>query len=76
MDNNELYNWFMGMADQSNKMKFDYFMNGLNVGLVEDLNKAFQSDKVKYEALLARIKSQGFRVFRDSKGRHKIEVAM
>ena len=50
-------------------------MNGLNAGLVEDLNKAFQGDKAEYEALLARIKAQVFRVFRDSKGRHKVEVA-
>lgn len=75
MNNNDLYDWFKGMADQNNRMKFDYFMNGLYAGLVEDLNKAFQGNKAEYETLLARIKSQGFRVFRDSKGRHKVEVA-
>ena len=73
MDYNDLYNALMGANEQR---KFNYFMNGLNAGLVEDLNKAFQGDRAEYEALLARIKAQGFRVFRDSKGRHKIEVAI
>jgi len=72
MDYSDLYNMLMGANEQR---KFNYFMNGLNAGLVKDLNKAFQGDKAEYEALLARIKAQGFRVFRDSKGRHKIEVA-
>lgn len=75
MDNNDLYNWFSGMAEQNKRDKFNYFINGLYAGLVEDLNKAFQGDRAEYEALLARIKAQGFRVFRDSKGRHKVEVA-
>lgn len=76
MDYSDLYNTLMGMNEQRKKDNFNAFMNGLNAGLVEDLNKAFQGDRAEYEALLARIKSQGFRVFRDSKGRHKIEVAI
>jgi hypothetical protein len=75
MDNNDLYDWFRGMAEQNNRNKFNYFINGLYAGLVEDLNKAFQGDRAEYEAMLARIKSQGFRVFRNNKGEHKVEVA-
>lgn len=75
MDYSDLYDTLMGMNEQRKKDNFNAFMNGLNAGLVEDLNKAFQGDKAEYEALLARIKAQGFRVFRDSKGRHKVEVA-
>ena len=75
MDYSDLYDTLMGMNEQRKKDNFNAFMNGLNAGLVEDLNKAFQGNKAEYEALLARIKAQGFRVFRDSKGRHKVEVA-
>jgi hypothetical protein len=75
MDYSDLYETLMGMNEQRKKDNFNAFMNGLNAGLVKDLNKAFQGDRAEYEALLARIKALGFRVFRDSKGRHKIEVA-
>ena len=75
MDYSDLYDILMGANEQRKRENFNYFMNGLNAGLVKDLNKAFQGDRAEYEALLARIKAQGFRVFRDSKGRHKIDVA-
>lgn len=45
MDYSDLYDTLMGMNEQRKKDNFNAFMNGLNAGLVEDLNKAFQCDK-------------------------------
>lgn len=63
------------MADEQRKRRnFDAFMTGLEIGLIDDLNKAYASgDMEKYDRLKKNIKEKtGAKIFRNSEGKHKI----
>ena len=49
-------------------------MTGLEIGLIDDLNKAYASgDMEKYDRLKKSIKEKtGAKIFRNSEGKHKI----
>ena len=48
-------------------------MSGLEIGLVNDLNKAWIEDREHYDTLLINIKKDGIRVFRNEAGKHKLK---
>ena len=69
-----LYGAFRQAEEEQNKKKFNYFMQGLEFGLINDLDKAYQSgDMEQYQKYLTNIKSQGIRVFRNPDGKHKLK---
>ena len=70
-----LYNILNQANEQRKQENFNAFMNGFEAGLIKDLNAAYASgDSSKYEALLNNVKTKtGARVFRDSKGLHKLQ---
>lgn len=70
----QLYDIFNAANESRKRENFNAFMNGFEAGVIKDLDSAFASDDLdRYNTLLNNVKAQGFRVFRDSKGRHKIE---
>ena len=69
-----LYGAFRQAEEEQNKKKFNYFMQGLESGLISDLDKAYQSgDTEQYQKYLTNIKNQGIRVFRNPDGKHKLK---
>ena len=53
---------------------FKYFMIGFEGGLIFDLNKAYaDGDMEEYNRQVSNIKEKGIRVFRNSKGEHKVK---
>lgn len=66
---------FQKTLDSANDTKIVAFITGLQKGLTDDLDKAFASnDANHYGKLLANTKSQGIRVFRNSDGKHKLDM--
>ena len=75
VDYGNLYDVVKKAKENNERNKFNVFMNTVVSGLEDDLNKAYQSDnKNEYDKLLANVKKQGFRVFRNPDGKHKIVV--
>ena len=77
MDDREYFYQMMQAAEEQRKRRnFNAFMNGLEKGIIDDLNKAYASgDMENYQNILHNIKERtGFRIFRNSKGEHKIKV--
>jgi hypothetical protein len=72
-----LFNDFKSAQEEVEKEKFNYFMIGLVSGIEADLNKAYTQGEIRgrsYSDYLATIKSKGFKVFRNSEGKHRVEV--
>ena len=72
-----LFNDFKSAQDEAEKEKFNYFMIGIVSGIESDLNKAYAQGEIRgltYSDYLATIKSKGFKVFRNSEGKHRVEV--
>ena len=59
---------------------FNVFMNSLVEGLTKDLDDSYagiiqrSGRTFNYETLLNNVKSQGFKVFRNSQGKHKLKL--
>lgn len=69
-----LYGAFRQAKEEQDKKKFNYFMQGLESGLISDLDTAYQSGDMKqYQKYLTNIKNQGIRVFRNPDGKHKLK---
>ncbi len=69
----KLYQMFNQAEEDRKRKNFDAFMDGLETGLVNDLDKKYwEGNQEEYFRILNNIKSQGIRVFRNSKGQHKI----
>ena len=50
-------------------------MTALEGGMIEDLNKAYSSgDKNEYDRIVANLKKQGAKIFRNSEGKHKVNL--
>ena len=73
-DRDMLYQLFQMADEQRKRNNFNAFMDGFEGGLVNDLDKAYASGDIeKYEKLKRNIKERtGARIFRNSKGEHKI----
>ena len=71
-DFSDLYNTFNQVNEQRKRNNFNIFMNSLISGLENDLDKMFTEDEEKYKTALDNVKSKGFRVFRNSAGKHKV----
>jgi hypothetical protein len=72
-----LFNDFKSVQQELEKEKFNYFMMGLVSGIESDLNKAYVQGEIRglaYSDYLASVKSKGFKVLRNNKGKHKVEV--
>ena len=76
----DLYD-FLNFGQEIQKRKnFDVFMSSLMDGLTKDLNESYagfasRSGKIiNYETLVNNIKAQGFKVLRNSQGKHKLEI--
>ena len=71
-DFSNFYNSIQQANEQSKLAKFNYFMNGLVEGCIQDLNNYYISDKERYESYLNNLKKGGFKVLRNSEGKHKV----
>ena len=69
----QLYGIFQQAREQQQRENFNAFMSGLEIGLVNDLNKAWIEDREHYDTLLINIKKDGIRVFRNEGGKHKLK---
>lgn len=69
----QLYGIFQQAREQQQRENFNAFMSGLEIGLVNDLNKAWIEDREHYDTLLINIKKDGIRVFRNEAGKHKLK---
>lgn len=78
MDLDALYNQFREAKEQQKQENFKVFMTTLVYGLVSDLDTCYASGDVdKYNTLVNNIKSRGgFRIFRNSEGKHKLEISI
>lgn len=73
-DRDILFQAFQEVQKEREKRNFNAFMDGLEGGLVNDLNKRWASgDNEGYQRLLSNIKGKGIRVFRNSEGKHKLK---
>ena len=74
----DLYSMFTHVKEARQKENFNAFMEGLESGLVDDLDKHYRlgkndpAEKQKYDALVDRIKRMNVRIFRNSDGKHKL----
>ena len=73
-DRDILFQAFQEVKKDREKRNFNAFMDGLEGGLVSDLNKSWASgDNDGYQRLVSNIKAKGIRVFRNSEGKHKLK---
>ena len=73
-DRDILFQAFQEAQKDREKRNFNAFMDGLEGGLVNDLNKRWAAgDNEGYQRLLSNIKERGIRVFRNSEGKHIIK---
>lgn len=73
-DRDILFQAFQEVQKDREKRNFNAFMDGLEGGLVNDLNKCWAAgDNDGYQRLLSNIKEKGIRVFRNSEGKHKLK---
>ena len=73
-DRDILFQAYKEIQNNREKRNFNAFMDGLEGGLINDLNKAWASgDNEKYQRLVSNIKARGIRVFRNSEGKHKLK---
>ena len=74
-DRDVLYKAMQQAEEERKRANFDYFMDGLEGGLKQDLDKLYQSGNMEeYSETLQHIKERGVRVFRNGKGFHKIDA--
>lgn len=73
-DRDILFQAFQEVQKDREKRNFNAFMDVLEGGLVNDLNKRWAAgDNEGYQRLLSNIKAKGIRVFRNSEGKHKLK---
>lgn len=73
-DRDILFQAFQEVQKAREKRNFNAFMDGLEGGLVNDLNNRWAAgDNEGYQRLLSNIKEKGIRVFRNSEGKHKLK---
>jgi len=73
-DRDKLYSMFNQVEEERKRRNFNAFMNGFEIGLINDLNKTYASGDIeKYNKLVANIKSKGIKVFRNNEGMHKLK---
>ena len=73
-DRDILFQAYKEFQNNREKRKFNAFMDGLEGGLINDLNKAWASgDNDGYQRLVSNIKAKGIRVLRNSEGKHKLK---
>lgn len=72
-----LYHAFQQANEERKRNNFNAFMDGLEGGLVKDLDSSYASgDMQKYNKLVANLKNKGMRIFRNSEGKHKVKFAL
>ena len=72
----DFYSQFTQAEEAIKRQKVEYFLNGLIKGLTSDLDKSYIEDSEKYDKLLTNVKKQGFKVLRNSLGKHKVILEM
>ena len=72
MNYDSLYDAFKVAEEENNRQKFAYFMQGFEYGIVNDLDKYYANNDEKYQTLVNNVKKYGFKVLRNSEGKHKI----
>mgnify|MGYP003303824918 CR=1 FL=1 len=73
-DRDILFQAFQEFQKDREKRNFNALMDGLEGGLVNDLNKRWAAgDNDGYQRLLSNIKGKDIRVFRNSEGKHKLK---
>lgn len=74
-DRDVLYSAMRQAEEKRKRANFDYFMDGLESGLKQDLDKLYQSGNMEeYNKTLQHIKEHGVKVFRNSQGFHRINA--
>ena len=76
----DYYDFFMSENEIQKRKNFDVFMSSLVEGLTKDLDDSYagivqcSGRTINYETLLNNVKAQGFKVFRNSQGKHKLKL--
>ena len=70
--NEAFYQSSLRAEEQAKRDNLKAFFDGLESGVVKDLDKLYQEDRSRYEVLLNNVKQEGFRVFRNNQGKHKL----
>ena len=73
MKYDSLYDAFQYANEQRKRNNFNTFIEILDARLTKDLDNYYVTDRKQYEIVLANIKEQGIRVFRNSEGKHKLK---
>lgn len=70
----KLFDLFQKAEQRRVNRNFDTFIAGFERGVIEDLNKTYESnDADGYERLVSNLKSRGIKVLRNSNGEHKLK---
>lgn len=70
----KLFDLFQKAEQQRVKRNFDAFIAGFECGVIEDLDKKYESNDVDgYERMVSNLKSRGIKVLRNSNGKHKLK---
>lgn len=70
----KLFDLFQKAEQRRVKRNFDVFITEVERGVIEDLDKKYESDDVDgYERLVSNLKSIGIKVLRNSNGKHKLK---
>lgn len=73
-DKDKLFDLFQKAEQRRVKRNFDVFITEFERGVIEDLDKKYESDDVDgYERLVSNLKSIGIKVLRNSSGKHKLK---
>lgn len=70
-----LYNKLNQAQEARKRNNFNAIMNSLEINLIKDLNEAYASNNPeKYKNLTDNMKAKGVRIFRNSDGKHKVDL--
>lgn len=77
MDYSKILDQIDGNSQKQRQANIAVFLESLTAGLTKDLDNAYAKQtigKLTYDEFLNKVKSQGYKVYRNSKGKHKLEL--
>lgn len=75
-DRDKLYEAVQAAKEARRRENFDAFFDSFESGITKDLDRYFVEDQTKYRDMVYRLKARGFRIFRNSQGKHKIKYVV
>lgn len=71
----QLYDNIQQLNEQRKRENFKVFMDTIIKGLEKDLDKTYKDkSEDEYLTFVKRVKSEGFRIYRNSVGKHKVDM--